>query len=59
MPTNKTNKLKLGLPKGSLQEATIKVFARAGFKVSVSERSYFPRIDDVEIEPVLLRAQEM
>ncbi len=52
-------KLKLGLPKGSLQEATIKVFGRAGFKVSVSERSYFPRIDDVEIEPVLLRAQEM
>ena len=52
-------KLKLGLPKGSLQEATIKVFARAGFKVYVSERSYFPRIDDVEIEPVLLRAQEM
>lgn len=52
-------KLKLGLPKGSLQEATIKVFERAGFKVYVSERSYFPRIDDAEIEPVLLRAQEM
>ncbi len=52
-------KLKLGLPKGSLQEATIKVFGRAGFKVYVSERSYFPRIDDEEIEPVLLRAQEM
>ena len=52
-------KLKLGLPKGSLQEATIKVFARAGFKVYVSERSYFPRIDDSEIEPLLLRAQEM
>ena len=53
------NKLKLGLPKGSLQEATIKVFERAGFKVYVSSRSYFPTIDDQEIEPVLLRAQEM
>ena len=52
-------KLKLGLPKGSLQEATIKVFERAGFKIYVSERSYFPHIDDSEIEPVLLRAQEM
>ncbi len=51
--------LKLGLPKGSLQEATIKVFARAGFKIHVSGRSYFPHIDDPEIEPVLLRAQEM
>src|SRR3989338_378114 len=55
----KPKKLKLGLPKGSLQEATIKVFERAGFKVYVSERSYFPRIDDAEIDPVLLRAQEM
>ena len=52
-------KLKLGLPKGSLQEATIKVFERAGFNIYVSGRSYFPHIDDVEIEPVLLRAQEM
>ena len=52
-------KLKLGLPKGSLQEATIKVFERAGFKIYVSGRSYFPLIDDSEIEPVLLRAQEM
>jgi len=55
----KTRKLKLGLPKGSLQEATIKIFERAGFRVRVSERSYFPRIDDEEIDPVLLRAQEM
>ena len=53
------NKLKLGLPKGSLQEATIKVFERAGFKVYVSARSYFPIIDDAEIDPILLRAQEM
>ncbi len=52
-------KLKLGLPKGSLQDATIKVFERAGFRIYVSGRSYFPSIDDVEIEPVLLRAQEM
>ncbi len=53
------NKLKLGLPKGSLQEATFKMFLKAGFKVSVGARSYFPSIDDEEIEPVLLRAQEM
>jgi len=52
-------KLKLGLPKGSLQDATIRVFERAGFKIYVSGRSYFPSIDDQEIEPVLLRAQEM
>lgn len=52
-------KVKLGLPKGSLQEATIKVFERAGFKIYVSQRSYFPSIDDSEIEPVLLRAQEI
>jgi ATP phosphoribosyltransferase len=52
-------KLRLGLPKGSLQEATIKVFERAGFKIYVSGRSYFPAIDDEDIEPVLLRAQEM
>ncbi len=51
--------LKLGLPKGSLQEATIKVFERAGFKIYISGRSYFPSIDDPEIEPVLLRAQEI
>ncbi len=52
--------LKLGLPKGSLQEATFKMFKKAGFNVSVpSERSYFPSIDDPEIEVVLLRAQEM
>ena len=52
-------KLKLGLPKGSLQEATFKMFLKAGFKISVGSRSYFPSIDDPEIEPVLLRAQEM
>ncbi|MBP9855188.1 MAG: ATP phosphoribosyltransferase [Candidatus Omnitrophica bacterium] len=52
-------KLKLGLPKGSLQDATFKVFERAGFKIAIHSRSYFPNIDDEEIEPVLLRAQEM
>ncbi len=51
--------LKLGLPKGSLQDATVALFEKAGFKVSISSRSYFPKIDDVEIDPVLLRAQEM
>ncbi|MBL7130512.1 MAG: ATP phosphoribosyltransferase [Candidatus Omnitrophica bacterium] len=52
-------KLKLGLPKGSLQEATIRVFQKAGFNIFVSARSYLPSIDDPEIEVVLLRAQEM
>ena len=52
-------KLKLGLPKGSLQDATIQLFARAGFNIYVSSRSYFPSIDDVEIECMLIRAQEM
>ncbi len=52
-------KLKLGIPKGSLQEATIKLFAKAGFNMVVSKRSYFPVIDDEEIEPMLIRAQEI
>lgn len=51
--------LKLGIPKGSLQEATFELFRRAGFDVSESSRSYFPRIDDEEIEVIMLRAQEM
>ena len=51
--------LKLGLPKGSLQDATIHLFARAGFNIYVSTRSYFPAIDDPEIECMLIRAQEM
>jgi ATP phosphoribosyltransferase len=55
----KNKVLKLGLPKGSLQEATFRMFQKAGFNVSVSGRSYFPSIDDPQIEPVLLRAQEM
>jgi ATP phosphoribosyltransferase len=52
-------KLKLGLPKGSLQEATVRMFKKAGFYVGISERSYFPSIDDDEIECILFRAQEM
>jgi ATP phosphoribosyltransferase len=52
-------KLKLGIPKGSLQDATIQLFARAGFNVYVNARSYFPAIDDPEIECMLIRAQEM
>jgi ATP phosphoribosyltransferase len=52
-------KLKLGIPKGSLQDATIQLFARAGFNVYVSSRSYFPSVDDPEIECMLIRAQEM
>jgi ATP phosphoribosyltransferase len=52
-------KLKLGLPKGSLQDATVQLFARAGFNIYVSSRSYFPTIDDPEIECMLIRAQEM
>jgi ATP phosphoribosyltransferase len=55
----KAIKLKLGLPKGSLQDATVRMFRKAGFYVGVSERSYFPSIDDDEIECILFRAQEM
>jgi len=52
--------LKLGLPKGSLQESTFKMLKKAGFNVNLSSlRSYFPSIDDPEIQAVLLRAQEM
>jgi ATP phosphoribosyltransferase len=51
--------LRLGLPKGSLQDATIHLFARAGFNILVNPRSYFPSIDDREIECMLIRAQEM
>lgn len=52
-------KLKLGLPKGSLQEATTELFQRAGYRILVDKRSYFPTIDDEEIEVMLVRAQEM
>ena len=52
-------KLKLGIPKGSLETATIDLFRRAGFNIMTSSRSYFPAIDDPEIECMLIRAQEM
>jgi ATP phosphoribosyltransferase len=52
------NVLRLGLPKGSLQDATVELFGRAGFNISVSSRSYFPAIDDDEIECMLIRPQE-
>ena len=51
--------LKLGLPKGSLQESTLKLFRKAGYHVSISSRSYYPSFDDPEIEAMLIRAQEM
>src|SRR5260370_6332324 len=52
-------KLKLGIPKGSLEAATIQLFARAGFNIYTSTRSYLPAIDDPEIDCMLIRAQEM
>ncbi len=52
-------KLKLGLPKGSLQASTLKLFKKAGYNISVDSRSYYPSFDDVEIEALLIRAQEM
>lgn len=53
------NVLKLGIPKGSLEEATVNLFARAGWKIKISSRSYYPSIDDDEIECLLIRAQEI
>ncbi len=55
----KLRKLKIGLPKGSLQSATLEMFKRAGYNILVSERSYLPVIDDEELEAMLIRAQEM
>ncbi|MDA8089776.1 MAG: ATP phosphoribosyltransferase [Nitrospiraceae bacterium] len=52
-------KLKIGLPKGSLQESTLKLFRKAGYHISVSSRSYYPSFDDPQIEAMLIRAQEM
>jgi ATP phosphoribosyltransferase len=56
---NETSLLKIGLPKGSLQEATLKYLSKAGFNFNVSSRSYFPSVDDDEIEAILIRAQEI
>ncbi|NQT84714.1 ATP phosphoribosyltransferase [bacterium] len=52
-------KLKVGLPSGSLQETTLDMFKRAGYKISVGSRSYFPSVDDEEMEVVMFRAQEI
>ncbi len=57
--SSQTSKLRLGIPKGSLQDATIALFARAGWNIYASGRSYFPSIDDPDIECMLIRAQEM
>ena len=59
--TNKqsANKLRLGIPKGSLQDSTVELFAKAGWRISVNSRSYYPGIDDPEIECMMVRAQEM
>jgi ATP phosphoribosyltransferase len=56
---SKNKILRIGLPKGSLQESTLKLFRKAGYHISVSGRSYYPVFDDVEIESMLIRAQEM
>src|SRR6266513_1604900 len=53
------NKIKLGLPAGSLQEATAQLFQKAGYKITYASRSYYPSIDDPEIQCTLIRAQEM
>jgi len=51
--------LKLGIPKGSLQESTIKIFKEAGYDIKVKERNYYPTVDDPQLECMLIRAQEM
>src|SRR5207244_10068319 len=51
--------LKLGIPAGSLQEATGELFRKAGYKITFASRSYYPSIDDPEIQCMLIRAQEM
>ncbi len=53
------DKLQLGIPKGSLQDSTVEMFGKAGYRITVSSRSYYPSIDDPEIECTLIRAQEM
>ncbi len=57
--SSSSRKIRLGIPKGSLQDATVALFAQAGWKIYVSGRSYFPSTDDPEIECMLIRAQEM
>lgn len=57
--TKGSKKILLGLPKGSLQETTHQLFTRAGFQLRIPSRSYYPKIDDPEIECILIRAQEI
>ena len=57
--SEKKKKLRFGLPKGSLQEATIEKMGKAGFNIQVSSRSYVPYVDDEELEIRLIRAQEI
>src|SRR3989440_11807378 len=59
MKNKKQNVLRLGLPKGSLQDATIEKMAKAGYNISVSSRSYIPYVDDEELEIRMIRAQEI
>lgn len=61
MSSGKTGKrvLRLGVPKGSLQDTTVKLFAHAGYQIGISSRSYYPTVDDPEVECILIRAQEM
>src|SRR2546429_5136199 len=53
------NSLRIGMPSGSLQNATVELFAKAGYRVSIDSRSVFPRFDDPQISAVLFRAQEI
>ena len=57
--TESDSRIKLGIPSGSLQEATAELFRRAGYNIKFSSRSYYPQIDDEEVECLLIRAQEM
>src|SRR5918992_1204693 len=59
MSTSASRVLKLGIPAGSLQEATVSLFRRAGYNITISSRSYYPTIDDDEIECLLIRAHEI
>ena len=59
MDLNKAKNLILGLPKGSLESATCDIFKKAGYNIIISSRSYYPTIDDAEIQPILLRSQEI
>jgi len=59
MEQTSENKLVIGLPKGSLEKATYDLFGKAGYNISVSSRSYYPRVDDEDIKAILIRSQEM